>query len=194
MAACFPMFVNLEGKKVLVIGQGKVASHKEELLREYGAQVIRRLSLSCGEIEPLLDKEDPFLVVISLKDSAVEREVSLVCRKRRIPVNVVDVPPLCTFVFPSIARDEEVVVAVSSSGNSPLVSQMVRDLAKDALLPEIGAVNALMGDIRKDIIRDFPDQAQRKEAFRLILSEMLRIRDMLQTREAEKEERVSKQH
>ena len=175
MAACFPMFVNLEGKKVLVIGQGKVASHKEELLREYGAQVIRRLSLSCGEIEPLLDKEDPFLVVISLKDSAVEREVSLVCRKRRIPVNVVDVPPLCTFV-------------------SPLVSQMVRDLAKDALPPEIGAVNALMGDIRKDIIRDFPDQAQRKEAFRLILSEMLRIRDMLQTREAEKEERVSKQH
>ena len=71
---------------------------------------------------------------------------------------------------------------------------MVRDLAKDALPPEIGAVNALMGDIRKDIIRDFPDQAQRKEAFRLILSEMLRIRDMLQTREAEKEERVSKQH
>lgn len=184
MAACFPLFTDLEGKRALVIGSGKVAEHKVRLLAEYGAKVQRRESLRPGEIGPLLDREDPFLVVISLRDSKVEEEISLACQARRIPVNVVDVPALCTFVFPCLLRDDEVVVAVSSSGRSPLVAQMVRDAAKDVLPPQIGTVNALMGAVRKDIIRDFPEQRQRKEAFRLILKEMLRIGEELRSRQA----------
>lgn len=145
--ACLPMFVDLTGKRTLVIGTGRVAEHKKALLEEYGAVVGRKESLAAGEIGKILDTEEPFLVVVSLRDPALEEEVSLACRARRIPVNVVDVPSLCTFIFPCLSRDGDLVLAVSSGGNSPLVAQMARDAAKKALPKGLGAVNSLMGAV-----------------------------------------------
>lgn len=171
----FPLFVDLTGKRALVVGQGRVAKHKSALLAEYGAKVYSVPTLTMDEIGPLLDREVPALAVISLPEKGIEAQFSRECKARRIPVNVVDVPALCTFIFPCLAREEDVVIGVSSSGNSPLVAQRVRDEAKKAMPEDIGAVNELMGRIRPDIIRDFPTQEQRKEAFSLIFDEMLAI-------------------
>ncbi len=80
------------------------------------------------------DGNDIMIVVAATDDPAVNRAVSVWCKKRRIPVNVVDEPVLCTFFFPGIAKDGEVVVSVSTGGTSPALSARLRRRLSEELL------------------------------------------------------------
>ena len=80
------------------------------------------------------DGNDIMIVVAATDDPAVNRAVSVWCKKRRILVNVVDEPVLCTFFFPGIAKDGEVVVSVSTGGTSPALSARLRRRLSEELL------------------------------------------------------------
>lgn len=146
--AHFPLFVDLQGKKCLVVGGGNVALRKARALLEYGASVIAvapqfskefaalsgNIVFAAREFEPQ-DISGAALVCAATNDSDCNRLVHRLCAAQNIPINVADIPGLCTFCFPALVRRGDVVLGISTSGKSPALARALRERI-DSLLPQ----------------------------------------------------------
>lgn len=186
--AFFPIMVDLCGKRVLIVGGGETAARKAAQLQDFGAEII----VVAKELKAAFPKEasiivrsfqssdiedndsDIFLVIAATDDREVNQEVSGLSKKYRIPVNVVDDEPLCSFTFPAVLRDRDVVVSVSSGGKSPLVTQYVKNKIGEALPEHIGEINDEMGKLRKRIRASVPGQKERKQIYKEELERFLK--------------------
>jgi len=132
--AYFPLFVNLDSRDVLIVGGGKTALKKAIILLEFGANV----SVVAPNITPALKKLDIKIlnrcfdkkdinnmsfVIAATNNNDLNKNISVLCFNKSIPVNVVDNIELCSFIFPSILKQKDVVCAVSSGGKSPIITQ-----------------------------------------------------------------------
>jgi uroporphyrin-III C-methyltransferase/precorrin-2 dehydrogenase/sirohydrochlorin ferrochelatase len=161
-----PLFLQLRSQPAVVVGGGRVAIRKVDLLRRSGAQVtvvspdlreeLRKLA-SRGELQHIPTEftethlDGATLVVAATNDHAVNTAVSSAARARRIPVNVVDDPALSTFIFPAIVDRSPIVVAVGSGGESPVLARRVRERIESVLPQRLGALARFMGDRRKAV-------------------------------------------
>ena len=186
--AYFPIMVDLCGKRVLIVGGGETAARKAAQLQDFGAEI----TVVAKELKAVFPKEasiivrsfqssdiednasDIFLVIAATDDREVNQEVSGLSKKYRIPVNVVDDEPLCSFTFPAVLRDRDVVVSVSSGGKSPLVTQYVKNKIGEALPEHIGEINDEMGKLRKRIRASVPGQKERKQIYKEELERLLK--------------------
>jgi len=190
----YPIFLDLEGKKVLVVGGGKVAQRKIETLIEHGAlvQVISRkldphiasmaekgLIQYAGQdfSESLLD--GVFLVIAATSDASLNRLVSDKAQQKGLLVNAVDQPSECNFIVPSVLRRGDLVVAVSTSGKSPAFARKVREDLEKRFGDEFELFLTLMGNLRERILSQGLSQELNRELFeKLVASHILAsIRD-----------------
>ena len=143
----FPIFINLEGRRVLIVGGGHVALRKAERLSPYGADIfavapefipgfagIPGVTLLERRFEPG-DIEGAALVIAATDDGELNAAVSELCRWGNIPVNVVDDLEKCSFVFPALVQRGELSVGISTGGASPSAAQYVRR-GVEQLVPE----------------------------------------------------------
>ena len=143
----FPIFIDLKGRRALIVGGGRVALRKAERLMPYGADIcavapefedaFRSLSgvtLLERRFEPG-DIEGAALVIAATDDVELNAAVSELCRWENVPVNVVDDIEKCSFVFPSLVRRGELSVGISTGGASPSAAQYVRR-GVEQLVPE----------------------------------------------------------
>ncbi len=186
--AYFPMMVDIGDKEVLIIGGGSTASRKAELMLDFGAKVtviskefLYPFPKETRLIEKSFSSEDitkadslPFLVIAATDDRSVNESVAELCRGLRIPVNVVDDEPLCSFIFPAVLREKDVVVSVSSGGKSPLVTQYVKGKAAEALPKGIGDINEAMGRLRSEMRDKVSSQKERRAIYKEELSRLLK--------------------
>ena len=130
--AYFPLFVELAGRRVLVVGGGRVALRKVEKLLPYEPEVV----VVAPEIRPELENlqgvtlvrrsffpdllSGAALVIAAAGDTGVNHEVSALCREQGIPVNVVDDPAACTFFFPALVKRGPLSVGISTGGAAPV--------------------------------------------------------------------------
>lgn len=163
-----PLFFHLRSQPVLVVGGGRVAVRKVDLLRRSGARVtvvapelreeLRKLAAD-SELQHIPAKfaeahiDGAALVVSATNDHDVNAAVSAAARTRRIPVNVVDDPTLSTFIFPAIVDRSPIIVAVGSGGESPVLARRVREQIESVLPEKLGALARFMGDRRKAVQR-----------------------------------------
>ena len=125
MSPRFPLFVDLSGKKAVVVGGGTVGLRRAAILRDFGAAVT---VISPAPGEPLEgishlarnyragDLAGAFLAVAATDDRAVNRAVWEEARTRSVPVNVCDCPGECDFFFPAICRSGDLVAGVTGGG------------------------------------------------------------------------------
>jgi len=161
--ALFPMFVDLKDQDCLVIGAGVVALRKIEqlvkfapnltviapaiheeiyiLAQEYSIVIIQR------EYD-LEDCENRFLVIGALDDLGEQEKIYAACMTLKIPVNCVDSPALCSFIFPALIVEGDLCVGINTSGKAPAVSSALRQYLT-ALIPK--RISKLIA--RVDIIR-----------------------------------------
>jgi precorrin-2 dehydrogenase/sirohydrochlorin ferrochelatase len=176
----YPMFVDLEGRRVLVVGGGPVATEKVEKLLDHDAAV----RLVSPEITPELaalveagrihefhrrpyepsDLDDCFLVIAATNLDAVNRMVWQDAEARNMLCNVVDVPPMCNFIVPSIVRRGELALAISTGGASPVVAKHIRRDLEQTYGPEWEALVALLRDLRDALKDRYLDMASRRDA------------------------------
>ena len=143
----FPIFINLEGRRVLIVGGGHVALRKAERLSPYGADIfavapefipgfagIPGVTLLERRFEPG-DIDGAALVIAATDDPELNAAVSELCRWENVPVNVVDDIEKCSFVFPSLVRRGELSVGISTGGASPSAAQYIRR-GVEQLVPE----------------------------------------------------------
>ncbi|MCI9077941.1 MAG: bifunctional precorrin-2 dehydrogenase/sirohydrochlorin ferrochelatase [Lachnospiraceae bacterium] len=149
--AYFPFITDIENMDCLIAGGGSVALHKAEILSEYNVNIhivaisacdsLLNLARNNKRIEIRLRRfEDNDIngmdfVVAATGDRELGLHIAGICRKQRIPVNVVDIKEACSFIFPAIIHKEPLLVAVSSGGASPaLAAGIKRDIKR--LIPD----------------------------------------------------------
>lgn len=160
----FGMFLELTGRRCLVVGGGAVGTRKVQALLEAGGNVtvvspevtpeLGRL-IDQGRVAHIRGRFSPehlpeILVCISAMDErAGNEEVAENCRKRGVLVNVVDDPSLSDFFFPSVIRRGDLVIAVSSGGVAPSMVKRIRQELEASYGPEYGAVLLVLGRLRQ---------------------------------------------
>lgn len=166
----FPLFIDLAERPCLVVGSGRAARQKTEVLSACGATVTVVETGTDGRAFADSDAEGMAVVVAATDDRAVNAHVSEVCRAKGILVNVVDAPELCTFFFPAVFRKGPITAAVSSDGTCPVAAQIVRD--RIGALVEDDFVEAVerLGRERAELKARFPDTAARKRYYEEELS------------------------
>src|SRR4029079_11307501 len=138
----FPLFLDLAGKPVLLVGGGEVAARKYSLLAEAGAVVTVVAPVLGAELAEALkngalthrarefappDIEGAWLVVAATNDRAVNAAVAAAANAARIPCNVVDDRELSSFIMPAIIDRSPVQIAVSTGGMSPVLARLIRE-------------------------------------------------------------------
>lgn len=194
----FPMMTDLYNKNVLVIGGGEEGCKKVQILHGFDAVITliakdalkEAVSLADAfyqrefEDADITDAEKEYeMIVASTDDRRLNARISALAKERRIPVNVVDDTELCTFIFPAIVKEKDVVCAVSSGGKSPYVAQYVKRLIIENMPADIGEINDRMGEFRKQAKKEIDDTTKRRAFLRERLEELLGARPSAQVKE-----------
>ena len=176
----YPVLIQLDGKKVIVVGGGAVAERKIERLLEYGAvvQVISRELTSRlrkyrekGTIGFLGQEfhedclEGAFMVIAATDDPRMNHQVSERAKEKGLLVNAVDQPSDCNFILPSILRRGDLLIAVSTSGKSPALAKKVREALEESFGHEYESFLALMGKLREEIRSQRLSQDENRRIF-----------------------------
>ncbi len=179
-----PVFFDVHDRPCLVVGGGEVAARKIELLLRCGAMVTVVAPDLSGRVAELRDsgrirhEARPFaeedlaaqqLVFAATGDLQVNRAVSELAQARRLPVNVVDNPQLCSFIMPSIIDRDPVQVAISTGGASPVLARLLRARLETLIPSSYGRLAQLMGRFRDEARRRFPDMTERRRFWEQIL-------------------------
>ena len=180
-----PIMLRLQDRKVLVVGGGQVATRKVAMLLRAGASV----RLVADTVDPALAQtlsEPPHevlqkrfqpehvdgvtLVVAATNNNEVNLQVCEQSRERGVPVNVVDNPALCDFIFPSIVDRSPVIVAVSSGGKSPVLARLLRSRLETYIPSGFGNLADLLGNYREKVKKIIPAMSQRMRFWESVMS------------------------
>jgi precorrin-2 dehydrogenase / sirohydrochlorin ferrochelatase len=176
----YPIYIDIEDRDVVIIGGGEVCTRKAETMLRYGARVTvvspafteelehwagaGRLTLRRKRYEES-DLDGAVLVIASTDDQQVNEQIAADCRRRKIPVNVVDVTPLCEFIVPAIIEKGSIQIAVSTGGRSPALARTLKEDLQRSIGPEYAEVNDVLGTLREGAKAVLPTDVDRKRFF-----------------------------
>jgi len=164
----YPIFLNLSGRKCVVIGGGQVALRKVTTLLQHGADItvisprlckglrepdcdgrikVRRRAYRAGDLE------GAYIAIIATGNRSVNLHASLEARCNRIPVNVVDDPGLSDFILPAIIRRGSVSIAISTSGKSPALARKIRTRLEGEMDEKYAELVLLIEGVRREVKR-----------------------------------------
>jgi siroheme synthase-like protein len=116
------------------------------------------------------DLDGCFLVIAATNLDAINRMIWQDAEARGMVCNIVDVPPLCNFIVPSIVRRGELAIAISTGGASPVVAKRIRRDLEERYGEEWEALVALMRDLREDLKVRYPDMPSRRDAMERLMA------------------------
>ncbi len=179
----YPSFLNLSGKKAIVVGGGKVAERKILSLIRTGAEI----TVISPEITKRIEKEkekgkirhiprhyrrgdlkNSFLVIAATDSRAVNERVS---QDSPCLVNVVDTPELCNFIVPSVIHRGPLTIAISTGGVSPAFSRSVRRELERVYGHELSDYLKLLKKIRAEAIKVIRDPKKRGAFLKAVASD-----------------------
>ena len=166
----YPVFLDLRGRRCLVIGDGELAEEKARGLQQAGARVLR---------SPAFDprRSDVFLIVAVTDDPGQGRRIKEFADRRGILVNVVDQTPNCSFIAPAVARRGDLVLAISTSGKSPALARRIRQRLEVQFGPEYGDLVRALGEVRPLVKERLSSFRERSEFY----NRMVRDPELLET-------------
>nr|VFK79960.1 MAG: uroporphyrinogen-III C-methyltransferase /precorrin-2 dehydrogenase [Candidatus Kentron sp. SD] len=187
-----PIFLDVKQRSCLIIGGGEVAARKVALLLQAGASVTVIAPALCatlsglreeGRIEhaarsfsagdpaddPVDDLDRHYLIIAATDDAELNRRAARLAHARRVPINVVDKPELCSFVMPSIIDRSPVIAAVSTGGASPVLARLIRARLETLIPTSFGRLAALAADFREKVKKHFSQPSQRRVFWEKVL-------------------------
>jgi siroheme synthase-like protein len=140
----YAAFINLVDQRAIVVGAGEMAAEKIDSLRACGADVVPVMP-DAYRAEVL---DDALLVIAATSELDLAQRVFDDATERNMLVNVADVPALCNFILPAIARRGPVTIAVSTAGASPALAQRIRREMTAHFGDEYGTLARMLDDLR----------------------------------------------
>lgn len=191
MNTYYPVYIQLHGQPCVVIGGGNIAEGKVEGLLAAQANVTvisptitPRLRDLAGEkrISYLArayqtgDLIGAFLVICATDRTEINHAVWQEATANRQLVNVVDDTPRCNFIAPSILRNGDLTIAISTSGKAPALAVRLKERLQRELGPEYARFLELAGELREPLAQHIPDFEARKALwYELVDSEILDV-------------------
>ncbi len=162
----YPVFLDIAGKPVVVIGGGEVAARKVNVLLDCGADVTvvspalhpdLRVLVDAGRVRHIQREYRPGdirgqkLAIVGTDDRSANGAAAREARKSGVWVNAVDDPPNCDFVMPGVVRRGDLVVAVSTSGGSPAMARKMREELEALLTEDYALLLELAAEVRAEL-------------------------------------------
>jgi len=179
-AMLFPVYFNLAGRRVIVIGGGAVAERKIRLLLRTGAA----LTVAAPTLTTWLQQaaaqgkfqhtpaafapaclDGAWLAVAATDRGSINQAVAAAALRRRIPCNVVDDPVLSTIQVPAILDRSPLVVAISSGGCAPVLARRIRERLEALVDENMGDLARLAARYRSRIVARFRDLDERRDFY-----------------------------
>ncbi|WP_299188566.1 uroporphyrinogen-III C-methyltransferase [uncultured Psychrobacter sp.] len=174
----FPLFFKLENRKVLIVGGGDVALRKADLLSRAGAAITILAPDISAEIQALLsdDKHELIyknydkshmtgarVIIAATDDETLNHQIHADATALNIPVNVVDTPHLCDFIFPAIVDRNPIVIGISSNGKAPVLARLLRARLETLIPQGYGKLAKLAGEFRAEVKTKIPTLTARRQ-------------------------------
>jgi uroporphyrin-III C-methyltransferase / precorrin-2 dehydrogenase / sirohydrochlorin ferrochelatase len=189
MSAFYPVFLDLRGRRAVVIGGGAVAEHKVRGLLAAGAHVtvvspqmtpdLADLAMH-GAIEPRQrayragDLAGAWLAIAATNDRAVNSAVWAEAERLGVPLNAVDDLDHCSFIAPAIHRQGDITVAVSTAGKSPALAVRLRDRIARLIGRAEAQLCELLGELRPELAERVPGARARTALwYRIVDSDVI---------------------
>ena len=175
----YPVFLKIDGRRAVVVGAGTVAERKVQTLLDAGAKVTVVAPDATDTIKEQAERGDvewkqrrfrsrdvrrATLTITATNDRAVNARVFKLASARGRLVNSVDDPDHCNFYVPAIVRRAALIVAVSTSGRSPLFAKHLRRYFERKLYAGISSDVEALGEHRDRILADTADLGQKERA------------------------------
>ena len=176
----FPFFVDVENQNCLVVGGGVVALRKIEKLLPFNPNItvvspkVHKEILSIKNINIIKrkfdfnDLKEKSFVITATDDKVLNKEIYNSCEENNIPVNTVDDKDNCSFIFPALARNNGVTVAISTSGKSPIYAKYLRKKI-ESLIQDSESIVDNLSKYREKIKNEISLEENRKLAFEKLL-------------------------
>ncbi len=194
MNSLLPIFIKLDGSPCLVIGGGTVAEQKiEQLLiaQTHITVIAPKLSVPIRKLASenrITIRNRPFrkgdskgfALIFGTTDAPnINRKIYNEACHKNIPVNIADVPELCSFYLSSVHRDGDLCIAVSTNGKSPTLGKIIRNRIKDQFGPEYTKLLKKLGESRPSVFETASDYETRKKLFEAIVAKEMKLLDAL---------------
>ena len=159
----YPVFLDISGKKCVVVGGGEVAARKVTRLLDCGAKVCVVSPGLVPELTSLKKNrriehlEDEYtgeylygaaLVIGATDDEAINAAVSRDAKAKGIPVNIVDDPQKCDFILPSLVERGNLTIACGTGGASPALARHLREELEKIFGEEYATLVSILGQLR----------------------------------------------
>jgi precorrin-2 dehydrogenase/sirohydrochlorin ferrochelatase len=180
----YPVHLDIKNRNCLVVGGGAVGTRKVNTLLACGARVTvvspdpaQQLKKMAAEGSITLkerayrtvDLEDMFLVIGATDDEMLNRQISEEAEQIGILCNIADRPEACNFILPSVVQRGDLVITISTSGQSPALAKRVRRKLEAQFGEEYADFLLLMGAIRKKLL----SQAHEPEAHKALFNQLI---------------------
>ena len=178
----FPLFFKLEDRKVLIVGGGDVALRKADLLSRAGAAITILAPSISHELQTLLShtkykaKHELIyenynkaymtgarVIIAATDDETLNHQIHADASELNIPVNVVDTPHLCDFIFPAIVDRNPIVIGISSNGKAPVLARLLRARLETLIPQGYGKLAKLAGEFRGEVKAKIPTLTGRRQ-------------------------------
>jgi precorrin-2 dehydrogenase/sirohydrochlorin ferrochelatase len=184
--AKYPIFLELSGRRVVVIGGGTVAVRKAQSLLAAGARLVvvaeridKMMTALCRDkkaelIKSKYSKEylaEAVLAIAATNNHQLNKKIYKDCQALDVLCNVVDEPELCDFFVPAVVKRGDLQIAVGTEGDCPAYAGHIRKKLEKIFTEKHGQFLTDLEKIRKQIIKDVPEPAERKTVLGLIVDD-----------------------
>lgn len=175
--AKYPIFLELGGRRAVMIGGGAVALRKAQALLAAGARLVvvskqiddAITSLCTGSNAELIKSKyskdylaGAVLAIAATSNRQLNKQIYKDCQELEILCNVVDAPELCDFIVPAVVKRGELQVAIGTEGHCPAYAGHLRKKLEQTFTDKHGQFLAELETLRNRIIKDVPDPTDRK--------------------------------
>lgn len=185
----FPLCINLEDKRFLIVGYGRIAKRKLKAISEFTSNIKiitkelteEELGKSIEIVNKCFDEKDlegVDFVITATGSREQDEAIVAACKSRGIPVNAADDRDECDFFLPGIIKRGDLVVSVSTSGKSPAYSRHLREQIEDIIPDNIEKVLDIMGELRKSLPSKVDSQEERSKIYNYVMSKLLSMDDL----------------
>jgi precorrin-2 dehydrogenase/sirohydrochlorin ferrochelatase len=175
--AKYPIFLELSGRRVVVVGGGAVAVRKAQALLAAGARLVvvaeqidNMLTVLCRDKKAELIKSkyskdylaEAVLTIAATNNPQLNRRIYKDCQELEVLCNVVDEPELCDFFVPAVVKRGDLQIAIGTEGHCPAYAGHIRKKLEKIFTEEHGQFLAELEALRKQIITDVAEPTERK--------------------------------
>lgn len=187
----YPIFLDMNNQKVLVVGGGTVAERKIQNLLRYGCQIYVVSPHLTPHLNQLVaDKkihhiphealgkalDEAFMVIAATDDPEVNSHIASQAKERGLLTNAVDQPGDCNFIMPSIVQRGDLQIAISTAGKSPALAKKIRKEMEVTFGPEYASLIELMGLLRAKLLARGNLSSENRVMFeKLVNSDLLEL-------------------